>query len=67
MVTEQEKWPIPSYSKGRPPPKKTFPWPWVLHPLTLGYRGAKPMAAGNLGRRGWIFQYLPPLGGARIQ
>ena len=23
--------------------------------------------SGNLGRRGWIFQYLPPLGGARIQ
>ena len=23
--------------------------------------------SGNLGRRGWIFQYLTPLGGARIQ
>ena len=23
--------------------------------------------SGNLGRRGWIFQSLPPLGGARIQ
>ena len=59
---------------------------------SLGSRGAKPMAAGNLsrfpstleiylglrpreiswvsgnlGRRGWIFQSLPPLGGARIQ
>ena len=33
---------------------------------SLGSRGAKPMAAGNLGRRGWIFQSLPPLGGARI-
>ena len=59
---------------------------------SLGSRGAKPMAAGNLsrfpstleislglrpreisrvsgnlGRRGWIFQSLPPFGGARIQ
>ena len=55
---------------------------------SLGSRGAKPMAAGNLStleislrlrpreiscvsgnlwRRGWIFQSLPPLGGARIQ
>ena len=58
---------------------------------SLGSRGAKPMAAGNLsrfpstleislglrpreisrvsgnlGRRGWIFQSIPPLGGARI-
>ena len=36
--------------------------------ISLGLRPREiSRVSGNLGRRGWIFQSLPPLGGARIQ
>merc|ERR1712016_275902 len=36
--------------------------------ISLGLRPREiSWVSGNLGRRGWIFQSLPPLGGARIQ
>ena len=36
--------------------------------ISLGLRPREiSWVSGHLGRRGWIFQSLPPLGGARIQ
>ena len=36
--------------------------------ISLGLRLREiSRVSGNLGRRGWIFQYLPPLGEAWIQ
>ena len=63
-----------------PTPKisRDFPRPWVLHPETRGIsRGRSPREIPRVegckthgqgksrGRRGWIFQSLPNLGGAR--
>ena len=57
---------------------RDFPRPWVLHPETRGIsRGRSPREIPRVegckthgrgksrGRRGWISQYLPSLGGAR--
>ena len=57
---------------------RDFPRPWVLHPETRGIsRGRSPREIPRVegckthgqgksrGRRGWIFQSLPNLGGAR--
>ena len=57
---------------------RDFPRPWVLHPETRGIsRGRSPREIPRVegckthgrgksrGRRGWISQYLPSLGGVR--